>query len=346
MPLSTILHKKCPTCHKIAKEVRHVDVPLVHLKILTLECGHTTTEKIISAVDRYNVISEDNKSLYPFQVESVKFGEASNGRCLFAHEMGLGKTVIALALLKLHPELFPVVILCKSSLKFQWFQEVIRWLQDDAYLPQIIDSSNDKPYSKFKVFIVSLDLLRNVDWLDKIHAKTIIIDECQLIKNGQSKRTGAVRKLCDGKEHIIALSGTPIKNHAGEYFPILNILRPEMFPRERDYYDLYVDSYNRGDFAKLGGIKRSMVERFNNQTKDFILRYTRDEVMPDLPRINRTFRFSDLGKDVEEEYAKEHAGFERAMLEYELGGDETSTFKKWSNVLAYMTRMRHLTGLA
>ena len=73
--------------------------------------------------------------LFDFQKESVKFGIKKHGRVLIADEMGVGKTVQSLALAYLYKTLFPLLIICPSSLKFNWKEEIKKWYTDADDLP-------------------------------------------------------------------------------------------------------------------------------------------------------------------------------------------------------------------
>jgi SNF2 family DNA or RNA helicase len=82
--------------------------------------------------------------------------------------------------------------------------------------------------------------------------KCVILDECQQIKNQNSKaRTASKRNMCRMFHHVIATSGSPIENNAGEYFTILNILKPERFRSYKqfvmDYCDYEEGYYNNED---------------------------------------------------------------------------------------------------
>jgi SWI/SNF-related matrix-associated actin-dependent regulator 1 of chromatin subfamily A len=288
----------------------------------------------------------DNKKLFPFQIEGVKFTEKSGGRCLIGDEMGLGKTIQALATLILHEEMRPYLWIGKGSLLYQYQHEMIRWGGED-FFSQIIETSKDVMLKGFPGYIVSYDLLRRLTTKDKSFAdkckevgiKTIILDECQQIKNSAAARTGFTRKLCEIAPNVIALSGTPIKNHAAEYFPILNILNPQMFPRETTFQRYECDSYWNGYGYKTGGLADP--EGFKRKTKNFIIRRERSEVMPDLPLIDRQFQLHEMGKEVEAAYIE---AFKQFRLEYNKSAMDK--FDEQGNILAYLSRMRHLTGIA
>jgi SWI/SNF-related matrix-associated actin-dependent regulator of chromatin subfamily A-like protein 1 len=144
--------------------------------------------------------------------------------------------------------------------------------------------------------------------------------------------------------HIVALSGTPIKNHAGEYFPILNILHPERFHSQAQFERDFLDTYFTGYSYKIGGIKHWQTERFKELTSDFIIRFTRDEVLPDLPKIFRKNFFVELGPEVESAYKKAYIEFKEEFEGDDFGGKKS--FSDQANLLAKLNRLRHITGLA
>jgi SNF2 family DNA or RNA helicase len=178
-----------------------------------------------------------------------------------------------------------------------------------------------------------------IELIHKLKVKTIILDECQQIKNTESQRTIMVRTICKEVDHVIALSGTPIKNNASEYFPVLNILKPEMFPRFATFLKNDCDSYFNGYSYKVGGLRDP--DRFLKKTESFIIRRTRDEVLPDLPKIRRSFQFHELSKEVEKAYIET---FKQFRDEY--NSSDENGFAETSNTLAFLSRMRHLSGLS
>ena len=76
-------------------------------------------------------------------------------------------------------------------------------------------------------------------------------------------------------------------------------------------------------------------------TKDFIIRRERDEVLPDLPKVWRDFKFTDMEKDVADAY---NATLSEFQTYYNNTTD--SAFEKETNKLAYINKMYHLVGLA
>jgi SNF2 family DNA or RNA helicase len=139
---------------------------------------------------------------------------------------------------------------------------------------------------------------------------------------------------------VIALSGTPIKNHAAEYWPVLHILQPETFKYESSFVRNECDSYYNGYAWKVGGLIDP--EHFKEKTKHFIIRRERSEVMPDLPKINRQFHLAEMNKAVETAYVETYKQFRNEFNQTH----EHLTFEESTNIMAYLSRMRHLVGVA
>lgn len=342
-PGSTIHKEPCPYCGQVAIETSRTRVE--NKDIIELECGHTLTKSVVNVYDfeTYKKIKTGrNFTPYDFQAEGAVFLDKCNGRGLIADEMGLGKTIQALIWLKEHKEAWPFIIVTKASLKVNWYREIIEWL--GIPLIQFLDSSNEVPIPNmgFVGYIVSVDTVGRAKWVEDItehdFIKTVVLDECQTIKNMNAKRTKAVRNLCQGKDHIIGLSGTPVKNNAAEYFPVLNILRPEKFYGWSPFIQTWVEVYRNGYSTKAGGIRPDKLDEWNDLTRNFIIRRKRLEVMPQLPKIMRSFQYHDLGDHVRKAYTEAFDDFMNAC--------SSNSIDSWTNTLAAMSRMRHLTGIA
>jgi SWI/SNF-related matrix-associated actin-dependent regulator 1 of chromatin subfamily A len=333
------IKEKCATCGRVAEtEKEHV---IGDKFVSLLKCGHVLIkDKLASKGSPEDIVSVDGKSLYKYQCDGVRFLEAANGRGLIADEMGLGKTWQAAGFLLLHPEVMPAAFVVKASLKHQWQYELMRIMGENFFV-QIIESANDYILPKMPGYIFTFDVLRRFKdlpaKLDQLGVKTIVIDEVQQIKNVESQRTREVRAICKGRDHVIALSGTPIKNNASEYFPILNILKPEMFNNYHRFVWNECDTYNDGYKNKTAGLRYP--KEFKAKTEHFIIRRERKEVLPDLPMITRAFHFSDLEASVERDYEAMYN-----LFELEMAKEDQSSFEKSSNVLAYLSKMRHITG--
>lgn len=340
MALSSIIRQECGKCGKVAVEKSRINFG--GKKIIYLECGHTSSEIIMKGADYSSIVSSDGRSLMPYQIDGVKFLEGSDARALLADEQGLGKTIQALALLKLHrDELIPAIIVCPTTVKLQWHHEIIRWCGVQGFLTQVIGSSKEIAAPGFDIYVTTYDLLKTEKCFEPVRGqiKFIIIDECQRIKNHLSGRAKAVQKVCADIEHILPMSGTPIKNNAGEYFTVLNLIAPRMFPNYTRFIEDDCDSYQNGYGYKVGGLRNS--DKFHEKTKDFILRRTKAEVLKDLPELMRKFQHVAFDGKFKKAYTEQLQELEDLMY-----NDEMDSFQKNSSTIAIMTKMRQITGLA
>jgi SWI/SNF-related matrix-associated actin-dependent regulator of chromatin subfamily A-like protein 1 len=83
-------------------------------------------------------------NLYAFQKTGIEFGIKKKGRMLLADEMGVGKTIQAIGICAVFKENWPVLILCPSSLRYNWRDEITNWLKE------IVDRKRSPNYKKIK----------------------------------------------------------------------------------------------------------------------------------------------------------------------------------------------------
>lgn len=339
MALSSIVKLTCDQCGKIAVEKSRISFGTS--KLITLECGHVITEQVMTSSGVSHILN-GGTTLWDYQVKGVEFLENANGRALLADEQGLGKTIQALALIKLHrDELLPAIIVAPTSVKLQWHHEILEKCGTAGFLTQVIQSGKEMAAPGFDIYVTTYDLIKNEKCfsLVKDSIKLIVVDECQRIKNHLSERAKAIQKICKNIEHIIPMSGTPIKNHAGEYFTVLNLIAPRVFPHYATFIERECDSYSNGWGYKVGGLRNP--EAFHEKTKDFILRRTKNEVLKDLPALSRKFFHCELDRRLNKAYGE-------ALQELEdlyYNDDVSDAFTRSSNMLAIMTKMRQVTGI-
>lgn len=354
----TQLRDKCTICGKVAKEKSHTISG--NFKIVTLECGHLTMRSIPKQTPFHELVSLDADKnckhewnsgtrctkcpaakLFKFQIEGARFIETAFGRAGIFDEMGLGKTVQTLAYLRYHPEAFPVLFIVKSGIKYQWLSEIFRWL-GDKYFAQVISTSKERLVKGLNSYIISYDLLRRYD-INQFAGviKTVILDECQLIKNPDSSRTQNVRRIVAKVDKLLGLSGTPWKNRGSEFFPILNMLDATRFGSHVNFVNRWVDYYYDGAKQKEGGIRN--IKEFKEYIKDIVIRRERADVDAEFPDLNRV-KFHTVIDDVTREaYDEEVSEFVKFWNQVIINGEEE---KSEQAAIARLQRMRHMLGLA
>ncbi len=330
------IHHKCSVCNEsnLIKE----QIEFAGSILTTLSCNHSNFDIPLTVSDDIYTSFEtvNGRKLMPFQIDGIKFAEESNFRCLIADEQGLGKTVQADVLLSLHKDvLFPAVLVTKSTIKIQHMWEAKDITRTDRI--QVIFSGKEIAVPGFDIYITSYDMLKEEKVWAHIQPATLILDECQKIKNHNSGRGKAAIEFSKRCKNIIGLSGTPITNHAGEYFGILHILKPELFPDYRSYLTHWCDHYETAYGPKVGGLLDP--EGFREYTSKFIIRRTQKDVLPDLfaKRTPRQFHHVELDVKINKQY--EIALKELEELYYRDDNDTTA-------IIAIMTRMRQMCGVS
>lgn len=236
--------------------------------------------------------------LYPFQEEGVSFIEFKKGRGLIGDEMGLGKTAQALAWLKLHPELRPAIVVCPHTLKINWARETEKWIGEDT---EILDGRPNGHQPIGSILIINYDVLANLTekverngkmvreellgtgWIDHLpKAAIVIFDEAHYIKNAKSGRTKAIKSLCKGVKHVIALTGTPILNRPIEMYNTLNLLAPNVFGNYWRFAQRYCNPTYNGFGWDFSGSSNTE-ELHALLTRTVMIRRLKKDVLPQLP---------------------------------------------------------------
>jgi len=172
--------------------------------------------------------------LRSFQLEGVRQIYQFGGRALLADEMGLGKTIQALYWIIKIPKRRPVVIVTPASVKYVWQAEAA--LHFGLRTSVLEGQCNGHHHLPSDIIILNYDILKS--WLPlllKSHPQCVVLDEVHYIKNPAAKRTRASLKLTEKATSVLGLSGTPLTNRPIELWPVLQAIRPDLFPSKHEY---------------------------------------------------------------------------------------------------------------
>ena len=225
--------------------------------------------------------------LYSFQKEGIQFALEHKCRLLFADEMGVGKTIQAIALCRLYKEDWPVLVICPGSIKYSWKSEIIKWLEiKNEHKVQVINSSNDTIYSKASFYIVSYDLVRRITKvIKKIGFNFVVIDECHCIKSIKTQRSQSIIPIAQKSKRLLLLSGTPLLARPSEGFAVLNCLRPDIFDSFGSYGRRYCNNGIKKQRSYFSGA--SNTKELNLIMNKIMIRRLKKNVLSQLPPKRR-----------------------------------------------------------
>lgn len=159
----------------------------------------------------------------PFQWAAVRYALEARGTFL-ADEQGLGKTVEALTTIEADGA-YPAVVVCPASMKLGWEREAQRWLPHRSV--SVVQGRGVAP-AVAEITIINYEIVAaHYQALARDRPRALIVDESHYCKNPQAKRTQAVRRLSSTVVPgglRLALSGTPVLNHAEELIAQLRII--------------------------------------------------------------------------------------------------------------------------
>ena len=161
--------------------------------------------------------------LRPFQRAGVAYVLRAR-RAFLADEQGLGKTVQALAALE-EDDAYPAIVICPASLKLNWQREARHWV---PHRSTAVVSGTGTVARAADLTIVNYDIVHaHRTRLALRRPRALILDESHYVKNPRAKRTQSVRRLAESMEPgtlKLALTGTPVMNHAEELIAQLRII--------------------------------------------------------------------------------------------------------------------------
>ena len=149
-----------------------------------------------------------------------------SARALLADEMGLGKTVQSLAALAASDG-FPALIVVPPHLVLNWQKEIKRFLLLHGAPPRVCVLTGLTPTRppEADIYLIHYLLLRGwKDALPQLPVKAVIFDEIQELRRRGTEKYSAASLLANACERVYGLSGTPIYNHGGEIWNVVNIL--------------------------------------------------------------------------------------------------------------------------
>ncbi|MDR0756293.1 MAG: DEAD/DEAH box helicase [Tannerella sp.] len=212
------------------------------------------------------------KELFAFQRQGVAYAIRQK-RLIVGDQPGLGKTCQAIAAITAAGA-FPCLVICPGSVKINWQREWEMWTGKRV---MIMDDGVKRTWPLFyergmtDVFIVNYESLKKFFVTDILRPanpetgkkapltlrhvrfnanisifKSVIVDESHRVKDLKTQQTKFTKGICQGKEHILLLTGTPVVNKPRDLISQLGIIDrlPEV-GGYRKFVELFCDREDR-----------------------------------------------------------------------------------------------------
>ena len=241
-------------------------------------------QRNISIDERYpsetNLNNLLKTNLFPYQQDGVLFA-AKAGRCLIADEMGLGKTVQAIGaveLMKREKCVQNILIICPTSLKYQWQSELIKFTESTVKVIEglinvrAIQYKGDEQYK-----IVSYQTAgRDINNINAAEFDLVILDEAQRIKNWKTQLAKNIKKI--KSNYAVVLTGTPLENKLEDLYSIMQFVDPfKLGP-----YFRFLDHHQvKNEVGKVVGYKN--LHEISDKMSNVMVRRLKSDVLTQLP---------------------------------------------------------------
>ncbi|KAK7200716.1 SNF2/RAD54 related DNA helicase [Novymonas esmeraldas] len=204
------------------------------------------------------------RTLMQHQVDGVRTALRWGGRILFADDMGVGKTMQALATVAAL-EAFPLLIVCPSAVKVMWADLVEQYLHEQVPMDAIhvVHGSNDAlgVDTQPKVVLVSYHMaavlekqLRSRSW------QCLVCDESHLLHtnvNGvDATYTRVAVELGKCTPYCLLLSGTPAIDAPFDLFNQIDMLRPGLLGNTRFEFAMRYCHVSLSPYLHVGAAAR------------------------------------------------------------------------------------------
>jgi SWI/SNF-related matrix-associated actin-dependent regulator 1 of chromatin subfamily A len=287
---------------------------------------------------------------FDYQTNAADLIAASSKAIYNMFDPGLGKSCVALLVAK-RKRARRVLITCPLSAVYSWKLELEKFWPEHPKLTIINGLGDTQALQRDGVFIVTYGLLSNsvslVEWIKAAAPMDLsILDEAHLLKNSSASRTRAVlAELRPNLGLAHPMSATPTPNHAGELWPILRTLRPDLIVNgarkpmsQAEFENRYCEikqvrmKTRKGDVMRWVIVGSKNIEELRSRLKGFFLRETKANVLKELPpldfvtvpvQISEPERFQTIGQLIE-------------------SGEDDDDILKHAEMMANSTRYREL----
>ncbi|MEV6016927.1 MULTISPECIES: DEAD/DEAH box helicase [unclassified Streptomyces] len=226
-------------------------------------------------------------SLRGYQAFGARFALAQR-KVILGDEMGLGKTIQAIAVLAhLAAEgQSRFMVVCPASVLVNWTREV----EARSALRVTVLHGPDRHYAfaewkeRGGVAVTTFDALRGFPAPGADEVALLVVDEAHFVKNPRAKRSQAVALWAERCGRALLMTGTPLENRVVEFRDLVRMLDGAV-----------ADSLGERD-ALAGSVA------FRKAVAPVYLRRNQEDVLTELPSLQRTDEWEELSASDEEAY--------------------------------------------
>ncbi|WP_158078631.1 DEAD/DEAH box helicase [Microbulbifer mangrovi] len=257
-----------------------------------------------------------NATLRPYQQDGFNwlvFLQRYGFGGILADDMGLGKTLQTLALIQHMKESGqlekPALVVAPTSLTGNWLHEAAQ------FTPQLIVTLIHGPHRATAFDALQISdlvittyplLVRDWEHYQESGFSLAVLDEAQAIKNPTTKIAEYVRRIpCDTR---LCLSGTPLENHLGELWSLMDFALPGLLGGRKTFNQVY-----RTPIENHGDVERQ--QELAHKVRPFMLRRTKTEVVAELPPKTETIQYVELGSKQRALYESVRISMEKRIRE-------------------------------
>ena len=285
-------------------------------------------------------LGELDSVLRAYQKEGVawlRFLRENSFGGILADEMGLGKTLQTLALFRFvrqsEPSPAPMLIVCPTSLVFNWLAEATKFTPTLKVLP-LHGPDRHRRFEEIPthdVVVTSYALIRRDAERYRGHEfDTVVLDEAQHIKNRQTQNAQAVKSIRARRR--LVLTGTPLENSVLDLWSIFDFLMPGYLGTAPDFRERYEQPIVRDKDTRAQA-------RLSRRLRPFLLRRLKKEVAADLPPKIEQVSFCELTADQRAVYQQIVEASRKEILE--AVGDQGQARSRMM-VLSALLRLRQV----
>jgi SWI/SNF-related matrix-associated actin-dependent regulator 1 of chromatin subfamily A len=189
-----------------------------------------------------------------------------------------------------------VLIVCPSTLRFNWRQEIERWLVKPMTVVIPTGPKFEVPKQDNIVVITNYEKLIGVNPFTESLKRVwdvLVCDEAQALKTWNTKRSQAIlgrEGLLQHAHRFLALTGTPIENYPKEIWPLAAAICPAKFGDRIAFLKRYCalhDEKRGGRVVAVDTGATNLGELQQRLRASFMLRRLKGDVLKELPPKRR-----------------------------------------------------------